>query len=641
VCKKLEKPLQFFKDYNKLNVHYDREHFLCRFPECLAARFVVFSNEIDLKAHERDMHGLVTGGSTKIQMEFRVRSSGRDGSGVVHQNQHQQVPNMDEDFSYRLDGEVFVPESLDDANNSTTNNIDLQANEPEITHGPHAERTALLRDQAREKREQMGITGDNSSEIASTEEAFPTLGSQRGGAMNNWSREGGGSSVSVLRKKNTTTLNQQNFPSLGGPSETAINKKTSKLRSTRGVNNQFSAMSLAANAAVSTSRPFANAAGTQQSFFSSSASNTRSSMSMPKLSANNFPTLGGGGPRLGTDSFPSLGGGGGPSMGGGNGNKYTAAQAYTKKSMNSRGMNLKMDQHFPAPSLSNSTTSISAKKKNGHVLLEKKSAAKLRTDNMLAFPPPPSAGASASASAGNNQVEGMKLALGQAKYKQLKKSTKAFASNTLDPESYISAVVSLFDDGIQDPTLWEFIPGLISSCPHESNTKRAMRYLESLRFSSGQSAPKVSTNSSNNRAASSTSGWASTAASASAAFASSNPTPTPIKYGSFASRAAAFAPSRQNITTGFTGRSLPVPQVKKQNSWGGNNKMASKPGSMLAAAASRGPQNGTATKFMAKEKAQERKAKQKESIAKQGENVKKKKAKAMKNELRDLAFGKK
>ncbi len=645
VCKKLDKPLQFFKDYNKLNLHFDREHFLCRFPECLAARFVVFSNEIDLKAHERDMHGLVTGGSTKIQMEFRVRSSGRDGSGVLPQQQ--QAPNMEEDFGYGLDGEVFVPESLDD----NTNLTESQHNEPEITHGPHAERTALLREQARLRREQLGMVGENAGEV--TEEAFPTLGNQGAGTMASWSREGGSSSVSIIRGRKTTALNEENFPSLGGPTGTKVNNKVSKLRATGGASSQFAAMSLAANSSTSTSRPFANATGTQQSFFASAASSRNA---MPTLSANNFPSLGGGRsrPTLSTNNFPSLGGGSRPSMSAGNfpslgggappnmgsdnfpslggGNKYAAAQAYAKKNINSKGINLNMDQHFPAPA-----TSIASKKKN---VFDKKPAAKLQTDNILAFPPPPSA--RPTVGDGANQVEGMKQALGQAKYKKLKKNTKEFASNALDPESYVSTIISLFDDGIKDPSLWEFIPGLISSCPNESKNKRALRYLENMRFSSGETAPKISSSISNERVTA-PGGWASTASSSISSVVASTLSSMPIQYGSAASRAAAFAPSRQTISTGYTGRSLPVPQVKQKNSWASGSKITSKPGagnSLLAAAASQGPQNGTATKFMAKEKAEERKARQKESLAKQGENAKKKKAKVKKNELRELAFGK-
>lgn len=580
VCKKLEKPLQFFKDYNKLNLHFDREHFLCRFPECLAARFVVFSNEIDLKAHERDMHGVVTGGSTKIQMEFRVRSSGRDGSGVEYQQQD--VPNMVEDFGFSLDGEVFVPESLEDTN-------DIQDNEPDISHGPHAERTALLREQARARREEMGITEDNPGGMTATEEAFPSLGGQTSNNMINWNREGGGSVIRNTRR-NTTSLNNDNFPSLGAPARTT-NAKTSKLRATRvgGANSSFAAMRSAAS--TSTSRPFANAATTQQPFFASSVNSRQTA------------------PKLGADNFPSLGGGPKPS---GGTNTYSAAKNYTKHS-NSRGMNLNIDQHFPAPSLSlsNNSVNIPAKKKN---ILNKKPAAKphVQTDNFLAFPPP----SSTSLKNGNNQVEGMKQALGQATYKQLKKFTKAFGSNTLDPESYVTSVVSLFDDGVKDPILWEYIPNLISSCPNESRNKRALRYMESMRYSSG---PNVATAASSSTSASVSSGWAPSAASRTA--------PPSLQYDTTA-RASTFASSAQKVSTGFTGRSLPISQAKVSNSWGSKKITSFKAGGTALATTAQAKKPASAPK---------KKMKQKSAVS----TISKQNSKAKKNELRDLAFGRK
>jgi hypothetical protein len=114
-----------------------------------------------------------------------------------------------------------------------------------------------------------------------------------------------------------------------------------------------------------------------------------------------------------------------------------------------------------------------------------------------------------------------------------------------------------------------------------------------------------------------------------------------LQYG----RAAAYAASisaKQSLSTGFTGRSLPVTQIKKKNLWNGSNSgVAANAGSALAAAAARLPQNGTATKFMAKEISDQRKAKHAESLIKQGATAgKSKKSKAKKNELRDLAFGK-
>lgn len=659
VCKKIEKPLQFFKDYNKLNLHFDREHYLCRFPECLAARFVVFPNEIDLKAHERDMHGLVSGGSTKIQMEFRVRGSGRDGSGHGQQGggQMQQVPNMEEDFGFGLDGGVFVPESLDDTNNNNASQQQQQQqmNEQGISHGPHAERTALFREQARMRREELGITGENSEGLASLE-AFPTLGNQGGGGnLISWSGRGGPSAVSTLRGRNTTALNDMNFPTLGGPSETRIaTNATSKLRSTKGANSQFSAITRTANAAASTStsRPFANAAAT-----SGYGSVGRSaSAATPNFSADNFPSLGGGmsstsnafgrsaKPDFSADNFPSLGGstsssasGFGMGMGMGGGNKYAAAQAYAKKNAaKSAGVNFDLDQHFPAPSMSGS--SKTAAKKNS--VFDMKPAAQIATDNFLAFPPP-----SASIKIdGKDQVEGMKQCLGQAKYKELKRKTKEFALGSLEPESYITAIISLFDGGIKDPSLWEYIPNLISSIPNESSTKRAMRYLESLRYSSGQTASSTSSVSSSSARQTASTGWLSTAAAASSALASTRPVAAPLQYG----KAAAYAPSisaKQNVSAGFTGRSIPLTQIKKKASWNGSNASVAavasiRAGSAIAAAAALAPEIGTATKFMAKAKADERKAKHAESIAKQGAGTGKKKKSAKKNELRDLAFGK-
>ena len=606
VCKRLEKPLQFFKDYNKLNLHFDREHFLCKFPECLAARFVVFPNEIDLKAHERDVHGLISGGSTKIQMEFKVRGSGFDGSGVVPQ---QQVPNMEEDFGFGLDGEVFVPESLDDNNGDG-----LQQNEPEITHGPHAERTAMFREQARVRREELGV--DNS------QEAFPTLGNQGTGNLISWSREGSQSAASAIRGRNTTALNEENFPSLGRAGDRKPSAKVSKLRVTKGASASFQAITNAANIASSSSfRPFANAATT----------NVYGRNTQSNLSANNFPSLGNATvgrnsqANLSANNFPTLG------QASSSGPKYAAAQAFAKNNKaKSSGQSMNLDQHFPSLGVS------SIQKKSS--ILDRKPAANtsIGIQNTLAFPPPT---ASSKKSNGQDQVEGMKRVLGQVKYKQLKKYTKEFAGGSLDPESYVASIVPLFDDGIKDPCLWEFIPDLISSCPNESKTKRALKYLESLRYSSGQR-ELTTTNQTNPTAT--TGGWSSTAAAAGSTLASVRSTSVPMKYGA----AAKYAPStskQQTVNTGFSGRSLPITQAKKKSSWNGNTASISavasaKAGSRLSAAAVKAPVTGTATKFMAKQKAKEKKVQSQVNLNANA-NTKKKNSTAKKQELRNLAFG--
>ncbi|KAI9674454.1 MAG: hypothetical protein M1817_001792 [Caeruleum heppii] len=47
---------QYFVDYDSLELHFRKDHFLCPDKECLEKKFVVFDSEIDLKAHQLDAH---------------------------------------------------------------------------------------------------------------------------------------------------------------------------------------------------------------------------------------------------------------------------------------------------------------------------------------------------------------------------------------------------------------------------------------------------------------------------------------------------------------------------------------------------------------------------------------------------------
>ena len=123
--------------------------------------------------------------------------------------------DSNEDFNYGLNGEVFVPDSLEDTDN---NNQQQRENEPGITHGPHAERTALLREQARRRREEMGLSGEDDGGAALSE-AFPALGAAMSGNAGGvgWSASSSSNTaVRILQGRNTTQLTEENFPSLGG-----------------------------------------------------------------------------------------------------------------------------------------------------------------------------------------------------------------------------------------------------------------------------------------------------------------------------------------------------------------------------------------------------------------------------------------
>lgn len=47
---------QYYQDYDALEEHFRKDHFLCADQECLEKKFVVFESEMDLKAHQLEGH---------------------------------------------------------------------------------------------------------------------------------------------------------------------------------------------------------------------------------------------------------------------------------------------------------------------------------------------------------------------------------------------------------------------------------------------------------------------------------------------------------------------------------------------------------------------------------------------------------
>ncbi|KAF2098683.1 hypothetical protein NA57DRAFT_56330 [Rhizodiscina lignyota] len=75
---------QYYVDYNSLEVHFRKDHFLCPDQECLEKKFVVFENEVDLKAHQLEAH---PNGLTK---DARRDARRVDMSGFQFREQYQQ-----------------------------------------------------------------------------------------------------------------------------------------------------------------------------------------------------------------------------------------------------------------------------------------------------------------------------------------------------------------------------------------------------------------------------------------------------------------------------------------------------------------------------------------------------------------------
>ncbi|PWW75179.1 hypothetical protein C7212DRAFT_297396, partial [Tuber magnatum] len=66
---------QYYVNYDSLVAHFKDDHFMCREQECLDKKFVVFDNEMDLKAHQLDVHpNLLSKGALRDTRRIDMRT---------------------------------------------------------------------------------------------------------------------------------------------------------------------------------------------------------------------------------------------------------------------------------------------------------------------------------------------------------------------------------------------------------------------------------------------------------------------------------------------------------------------------------------------------------------------------------------
>ena len=76
---------QYYQDYNALEEHFRRDHFLCADQECMEKKFVVFESEMDLKAHQLKSH------PNGLSKDARRDARRVDISGFDYRIPHQEV----------------------------------------------------------------------------------------------------------------------------------------------------------------------------------------------------------------------------------------------------------------------------------------------------------------------------------------------------------------------------------------------------------------------------------------------------------------------------------------------------------------------------------------------------------------------
>ena len=108
---------------------------------------------------------------------------------------NQSVPGS-EDFQFGLNGEAFVPDALPGQGGGGAGGMRRrQENEPVITHGQHARRTAELRAEAARVREREGLSaggGGAGGGRGDAPESFPSLGADSSAAASlvGWTSDG-------------------------------------------------------------------------------------------------------------------------------------------------------------------------------------------------------------------------------------------------------------------------------------------------------------------------------------------------------------------------------------------------------------------------------------------------------------------
>jgi len=77
ICERNGLKFKYFKDYPNLEGHFRARHRLCEEAGCMAKKFVVFENDIDLEVHNRQWHpSFLMRKTSNIQLDFKVARQG-------------------------------------------------------------------------------------------------------------------------------------------------------------------------------------------------------------------------------------------------------------------------------------------------------------------------------------------------------------------------------------------------------------------------------------------------------------------------------------------------------------------------------------------------------------------------------------
>ena len=192
---------------------------------------MVFENDIDLRAHELQVHGASSSGTTKITVKFQTRRAGYDGSGV---GALQEAPS-DSDFNYGLDGQAFVSDALP---NRPAGNHEL--------HPRHVQRTEELRAQAAVMREEQAAQDQVESSPSVQAANAPAASSA---PLVGWASDSTAQWLQGSRRNKAGKVTEEDFPTLPTAANAKANARKKAIRGSVGAaRSQFAAMQTSVSA---------------------------------------------------------------------------------------------------------------------------------------------------------------------------------------------------------------------------------------------------------------------------------------------------------------------------------------------------------------------------------------------------------
>lgn len=82
----------YYKDYNSLELHFNKSHFLCPYDECKSKCYVAFQTENEVKAHLEIVHTRSGKQSTIVNANALLGFGMKDDDESTHDSRQHKKP---------------------------------------------------------------------------------------------------------------------------------------------------------------------------------------------------------------------------------------------------------------------------------------------------------------------------------------------------------------------------------------------------------------------------------------------------------------------------------------------------------------------------------------------------------------------